>query len=87
MSEAATKLVEALLQLPEPDRVAAAGLLWESLSEAGQAELLADPPDDPEFEAEIARRSNSLHDGTAELFDAADVFAEARERLRRKCEQ
>ncbi len=86
MSETATKLLEQMLQLPESERVLLAAQVWESLSEAARLEL-SDEPEDPEFEAEIARRSDSMHDGTAELFDPAEVFAEARARLRRKREQ
>ena len=84
MSETATTLLEQLLKLSEADRVLIAESLWASLSDEAQHGLLAAPPEDPEFGAEITRRSDSLHDGTAELYDAAEVFAEVRERLRQK---
>lgn len=87
MSETATGLLQQVLQLPEDERTAFAGQVLDSLSEASYATLFADDGEDPEFEAEIARRSDSLHDGTAVLIDAAEALAEVREQLRRKRER
>ncbi len=80
MSEAATKLLEQLLLLPEDERAEVADRLWDSLGDAGAD----DPTEDPEFRAELQRRLDSVADGTAELIDGDEVLREARERLRRR---
>ena len=77
MSDAATKLLEQLLALPEADRAAVADVLDASL-----------PPldhwDDPEFVAEIERRMKHADEHPESLLDADQVFAEARARLQAK---
>jgi putative addiction module component (TIGR02574 family) len=77
VSETATKLLEQLLALPEEDRAAIADQLNESLGDLGD-DL------DPEFEAELQRRLDSVADGTAELIDGEQVFREARERIQKR---
>ena len=74
MSEAATKLLEQLLLLPEAERLLVADQLLESVGDAAD--------DDPEFEAQLRHRLNSIADGTAELIDGERVIREARGRLR-----
>jgi putative addiction module component (TIGR02574 family) len=78
MSEAATKLLEQLLRLPEGERRQIADRLRESCGDEGS------PADDPEFQAELQRRLDSVAGGTAELIDGEQVFREARERLQRR---
>jgi putative addiction module component (TIGR02574 family) len=84
MSETATTLLEQLLKLSEADRLMIADRLWESLGDAKQEELLDEATDDPEFQAELQRRLDSVADGTAELMEPGEVFAKVREHLRRK---
>jgi putative addiction module component (TIGR02574 family) len=76
MSEAATNLLEQLLQLSEADRLMIADRLWDSLTEQ----------DDPEFAAELQKRLESVADGSAELIDGEQVLQEARERLAKRRE-
>ena len=75
MSETATKLLDQLLQLPEPDRLMIADRLWESASEEKQQELIDGATNDPEFQAELKRRLDSIGDGTAVLLEPEEVFA------------
>jgi len=78
MSETATKLLEQLLRLSEGERRQIADRLRESFGDAES------PTEDPEFQAELQRRLDSVANGTAELIDGEQVFREARERLRRR---
>ena len=84
MSETATTLMDHLLKLSEADRVLIAEGLWASLSEEAQQEMRDATPDDPAFEAEIARRSDSLHDGTAELVSWEDARRQIAAELERR---
>jgi putative addiction module component (TIGR02574 family) len=84
MSEAATTLLDQLLKLTEADRAMIADRLWESLSDAKQQELIDETTDDPVFQAELQRRLDSVADGTAELMEPGEVFANVREHLRRR---
>jgi putative addiction module component (TIGR02574 family) len=84
MSETATKLLDQLLQLPEGDRVMVVDRLWESLSDESRQELLDETTSDPEFQAELQRRIDSVADGTAVLLEPEEVFAKIREHLRQK---
>jgi putative addiction module component (TIGR02574 family) len=69
--------IRELLKLPAEERANAAKLLLDSLDEDG---------DDPEAEslklAELVRRADAVHDGTAELFDATEVRRRVMARLR-----
>ena len=84
MSEAAKKLLEQALTLPEADRLMIADEIWASLGEQAQEEAAGQLMDDPEFRAELERRLESIADGSAELIDGEQVFREARERLKKK---
>lgn len=75
MSEAATKLLEQLLQLPEAERQEIADRLWDSLGD--------DLADDPEFQAELQRRLDSVANGNAELIP----WEQAREDMRAELER
>ena len=86
MSEAAAKLLEQLLQLPEGERLEVAGRLWESLGEQKQQELLDETTGDPEFQAELERRLKEVEEHPERLLDGPTVMAELRERLQRKRE-
>jgi putative addiction module component (TIGR02574 family) len=90
MSEAATTLLEQLLKLSESDRLMIADRLWESLSDAKREELLDEATDDPEFQAELERRLDSVANGTAELIPwerAREMMREELERRRAAREQ
>jgi putative addiction module component (TIGR02574 family) len=82
MSEAATTLLDQLLKLTEADRAMIADRLWESLSDAKQQELIDETTDDPEFQAELERRLDTVTDGTAELIP----WEKARETIREELE-
>lgn len=84
MSENATKLLEQLLELPETERVMIADRLWESLCDEKKQEIIDETTSDPEFQAELQRRLDSVANGTAELVDGEQVLREARERLQRR---
>ena len=86
MSEAAAKLLEQLLQLPEGERLEVADRLWESLGEQKQQELLDETTGDPEFQAELERRLKEVEEHPERLLDGPTVMAELRERLQRKRE-
>ena len=77
MSDAASKLLEQLLALPEADRLEIADRLDETLGGTGD-DL------DPAFEAELNRRLDMVANGTAELIDGEQVFREARERIQKR---
>ena len=83
MSEAATKLLEQLLQLPEAERLQIADQLWESLGDAEKQAAIDETLDDPEFQAELQRRMDSMADGTAELIP----WEQAREDMRAELER
>jgi hypothetical protein len=70
MSEHARQLLAQVLALPDEDRRFVAEQLW--------AELGDDPWGDPEFVAEIERRSEAVHDGTAD----AKPWDQARDEIR-----
>ena len=78
MSDAAATLLQQALALPEPDRRWLADQLDASLGE-GESQL----PDDPVFRAELARRLQSIADGTAELIP----WEIARENIRTELER
>lgn len=84
MSEAATKLLDQLLQLPEPDRLMIADRLWDSLTQEKQQELMDDATSDPEFQAELERRLKEVEEHPERLLDGETVMAELREHLRGK---
>ena len=69
--------IRELLKLPTEERANAAKLLLDSLD---------DEDDDPEAEAlkiaELVRRANAVHDGTAELVDADEARRRVLARLR-----
>lgn len=77
MSEAAAKLLEQVLELSPQERSDLVNHVLDSLD----AEPLSD---DPEFQAELQRRLDSVATGTAELIDGEQVFREARERTRKR---
>ena len=74
MSEQAAKLLEQVLALPADDRRA----VRRALRDRRRQEL------DDEEAAEILRRSDSVHDGTAVLIDGEQFEAELLARLRRR---
>jgi putative addiction module component (TIGR02574 family) len=84
MSETATKLLDQLLQLPEPERVMIADRLWESLGDEAKQQILGETTADPEFQAELERRLKEVEEHPERLLDGEQVMAELRERLRRK---
>jgi putative addiction module component (TIGR02574 family) len=81
MSETATKLLDQILQLPEPDRLMIADRLWESLGEAKQQELIDETTNDPEFQAELERRLKEVEEHPERLLDGEQVMAELRARV------
>ena len=83
MSETATTLLDQLLKLSEADRALIADRLWESLSDEKQQELMDEADDDPEFQAELERRIESIDSGTAELIP----WEQARETIRAELER
>jgi putative addiction module component (TIGR02574 family) len=83
MSETATKLLDQLLQLPEPDRLMIADRLWESLSEEKQLELIDEATNDPEYQAELERRLKEVEEHPERLLDGEQVMAELRARVSR----
>ncbi|MCI0700137.1 MAG: addiction module protein [Planctomycetia bacterium] len=84
MSETAAKLLEQLLALPEVDRLMVAEQLWGSVSEEKVQEIMDEATSDPEYQAELQRRLDSIANGTAVFLEPRQVFAEIREHLRRK---
>lgn len=74
MSEQAAKLLEGVLALPAEDRTAIRRAL-----NARRRQELAD-----EEHAEIMRRSDSVHNGTAVLIDGEQVIEDIRRRLAAK---
>lgn len=84
MSETATTLLDQLMQLSEADRLMVADRLWESLGEAAQQEAIDETTDDPEFQAELERRIDSVANGTAELIPWEQARVTIREELERR---
>lgn len=84
MSEAATKLLDQLLQLPEADRLMIAEQLWGSVSEVKQWELFDEVTNEPEFQDELERRIKEVEEHPDRLLDGEEVMAELRARLNRK---
>jgi hypothetical protein len=84
MSEAAKRLLEQVLALPEADRLMVADGLWASLSDDVRDEAADQLMNDPGFRSELGRRLDSVADGTAELIDGEQVFREARDRLKKR---
>lgn len=79
MSDDAIKATEAVMNLTPDERRWVAERVWDAVeTDIASAHLW----DDPEFVAMIKARSDSVHDGTAELLDGEQVMAEMRERLR-----
>jgi putative addiction module component (TIGR02574 family) len=78
MSEAATKLLTEVFGLSPDEQFQLAQQILDRLD--GDFPVL----DDPEFQAELERRLESVARGTAELIDGGQVFRDARERLRRR---
>ena len=82
MSELAQGLLTQVLELPEADR------LWigEQFLNSGEADEFPDAPHhDPEFMAELIRRSDEVHAHPERLIDSEVVFEKGRlllERLR-----
>jgi putative addiction module component (TIGR02574 family) len=83
MSETATKLLEQLLALPEDERLMIADRLWDSLGDEKQQEIIDEAANDPEFQAELERRLDSVANGTAELIP----WEQAREEMRAELER
>ena len=83
MSETAATLLDQLLKLSEADRAMIADRLWESLSDEKRQELIDETTDDPEFQAELQRRLDSVENGTAELIP----WEQARETIREELER
>ncbi len=83
MSETASKLLEQLLTLPEAERLMIADQLWDSLGDEKKQEIMDETTSDPEFQAELQRRLDSVADGTADLIP----WEEARERMRAELER
>jgi putative addiction module component (TIGR02574 family) len=83
MSETATKLLEQLLQLPQADRLLIADRLWESLGDSEKQAVIDESLDDPEFQAELQRRLESVANGTAEMIP----WEQAREEMRAELER
>lgn len=73
MSEAAVRLMSELEKLSSKERAEVAYALLESLEETPSGVF---DVDDPEFEAELARRVESVRNGTAELEPSEKVMAE-----------
>jgi putative addiction module component (TIGR02574 family) len=84
MSETVTTLLDQLLKLSEADRALIADRLWESLSDEKQEELMDETTSDPEFQAELQRRLDSIADGTAELIPWEQARVTIREELERR---
>ena len=62
--------------LPEGQRIALASLLLSSVKSPGVLSI-----DDPGFEAELARRQQSLRDGTAVTYSAEETIAAMRDAI------
>jgi putative addiction module component (TIGR02574 family) len=71
MSVAVDRIVSEALALPPPVRALLAEKLIESLDVPAGGEL------SPEWQEEIGRRCEEICQGTAQLYDADEVFAEA----------
>jgi putative addiction module component (TIGR02574 family) len=84
MSETATKLLEQLLTLPEADRLMIADQLWESLGEEKQQELIDEATSDPEYQAELERRLESVENGSAKLVSWEEARADIQAELERR---
>ena len=84
MSEVATKLLEQLLQLPDAERLQIADKLWDSLGDPEKQEAIDETLDDPEFQAELQRRLDSIADGTAVLIPWEQARDEMRAELERR---
>ena len=75
MSELAQGLLAQALELPEEDR----RWLGERLLDPDEADEFPDAPHhDPEFMAELIRRSDEVHAHPERLIDSAVVFEKAR---------
>lgn len=61
------------MALPDDERIRLAGLLLSSVKPPGAFSM-----DDPGFEEEIARRQQSLRDGTAKTYSAEETIAAMR---------
>jgi putative addiction module component (TIGR02574 family) len=83
VSETATKLLEQLLALPEDERLLVADRLWDSLGDEKKQEIMDETTCDPEFQAELQRRLDSVADGTAELIP----WEQAREQIQAELER
>jgi hypothetical protein len=79
MSETATKLLDQLLQLPEPDRLMIADRLWESASEEKLQELVDEMTNEPEYQSKLEQRLKEVSDHPERLLDGEQVLAELRE--------
>ncbi|VTU02695.1 : Unstab_antitox [Gemmataceae bacterium] len=77
MSEAAAKLLEQVLALPEEERAFIVDRLTETLGDDGLEH-------DPAFEAELNRRLREVEEHPERLIDGEQVFREARERLQKR---
>jgi hypothetical protein len=75
MAAAVDRIVSEALDLPPPFRVLLAEKLIESLDVVPGGEL------SPEWQEEVRRRCKEIRQGTAQLYDAEDVFAEAYAKL------
>jgi hypothetical protein len=85
MSNHVKRLIDEINQLPEDDRVAIVDGVWASLGEDAKDELYAtDSMIDPEFRAEIERRSDEAHAHPERLIDADVAFRIVREELAKR---
>lgn len=77
MTRATSRLVEEILELPAPERAAAAEAILASLEPEE-----SDPGAEETWQAEVERRAADLLDGKVEARPAHEVFARLRARLR-----
>ena len=81
MSEIAQGLLTQAMTLPEEDR----RWLGERLLDAGDADEFPDAPHhDPEFLAELIRRSDEVHAHPERLLNLEDVMLELRQHLKER---
>ena len=81
MSEVAQGLLTQAMTLPEEDR----RWLGERLLDAGDADEFPDAPHhDPEFLAELIRRSDEVHAHPERLLNLEDVMLELRQHLKER---
>ena len=81
MSEVAEDLLAQAMELPEADR----RWLGERLLDSNEIDEFPDAPHhDPEFMAELIRRSDEVHAHPERLLNLEDVLVELRQRLKER---